>query len=128
MEENGMEVFNLSTYNFRLERLEDKLYKTDDVETNNNIIKEIIRVIGLIIQSKNILGKSTENEVDDIEYYNALLINNRKDFKAFIVLDNGKKIAIDENTSLSNLNLEELEDANKKLSSLINLISKILKQ
>ena len=123
-----MEVFNLSTYNFRLERLEDKLYKTDDVETNNNIIKEIIRVIGLIIQSKNILGKSTENEVDDIEYYNALLINNRKDFKAFIVLDNGKKIAIDENTSLSNLNLEELEDANKKLSSLINLISKILKQ
>lgn len=122
-----MEVFNLLTYNSRLERLEDKLYKTDDVETNNNIIKEIIRIIGLIIQSKIILGKNTENEVDDIEYYNSLLIDSRKDFKAFIVLNNGKEIAIDENTSLSNLNLEELEDANKKLSSLINLIRKIQK-
>jgi hypothetical protein len=127
MEENGMEIFNLETYSFRLERLENKLYLTDDVEANNNIIKEIIRVLNFTIQSKKILGKNTENEVDDIEYYNELLNNNRKDFKASIILDNGKEIAINENTSLSDLNLNELADANKKLSSLINLISKILK-
>ncbi len=122
-----MEIFNLETYSFRLERLENKLYLTDDVEANNNIIKEIIRVLNFTIQSKKILGKNTENEVDDIEYYNELLNNNRKDFKASIILDNGKEIAINENTSLSDLNLNELADANKKLSSLINLISKILK-
>lgn len=78
MEENGMEIFNLETYSFRLERLEDKLYLTDDVETNNKIIKEIIKVLNLTIQSKKILGRETEDEEGDILYYTELLNNELK--------------------------------------------------
>jgi hypothetical protein len=127
MEENGMEIFNLETYSFRLEKLQDYLKRTEDSYVKNKTIKEIIKVLNLTIQSKKILGRETEDEEGDILYYTELFNNNRKDFKVSIILDNGKEIAINENTSLSDLNLKELADANKKLSSLIRIINKILK-
>ena len=122
-----MEIFNLETYSFRLEKLQDYLKRTEDSYVKNKTIKEIIKVLNLTIQSKKILGRETEDEEGDILYYTELFNNNRKDFKVSIILDNGKEIAINENTSLSDLNLKELADANKKLSSLISIINKILK-
>ncbi len=122
-----MEIFNLETYSFRLEKLQDYLKRTEDSYVKNKTIKEIIKVLNLTIQSKKILGRETEDEEGDILYYTELFNNNRKDFKVSIILDNGKEIAINENTSLSDLNLKELADANKKLSSLIRIINKILK-
>jgi hypothetical protein len=91
--------------------------------------KQVYSVMKEIIELKKELGLdySLEQNRYDKGYNCYKAVDIKKDFKVSIILDNGKKITINENTSLSDLNLKELADANKKLSNLVNLISKILK-
>jgi len=113
----------------RLEELKELWLYTITTKEDLNIGKQVYSTMKEIVELKKELG--LDYSLDQIlykqgnDYYKA--VDNKKDFKVSIILDNGKEITINENTSLSDLNLEELADANKKLSSLILIISKILK-